>query len=137
LGRFGYLHAGRTIKQNIQTYLGVWVPLLKAVAAVAVAVGLVRVVALGIRVVVVTRRTLTAGAAVAVDEVTELRDLCREFGSGVANRLVVENILDRLVVHDGEMDILTIRSELVVAAHEAEEVQDHARVTHVEAKSQV
>jgi hypothetical protein len=68
---------------------------------------------------------------------TELRHLRRELGHGVHNRLVAENLVGGGTAQAGEMDLFALRGELVVAVHKAEEVQDHARVTHVQAKSEI
>jgi hypothetical protein len=71
------------------------------------------------------------------DTSTELSNLVREVCRRIQDRLVREDSVHRLTVHVGKIDLFPVRSELVVAVHEAEEVQDHTGVTHVETKSEV
>jgi len=67
----------------------------------------------------------------------ELVDLVLKLRRRVDERLMAQEILDREGRHERKVDILARGRQLVVGRHEAEQVQDHTRMTHVQAKSQV
>jgi hypothetical protein len=77
------------------------------------------------------------GSRVAVYKSAELIDLGLKLRRRVDERLMAQEILDREGRHERKVDILAKGRQLVVGRHEAEQVQDHTRVAHVQAKSQV
>jgi hypothetical protein len=85
----------------------------------------------------VVRLAVWALAAVLLDETAKLNHLLCKLSGRVYDGLVREDHADRIGLHKGKMDLFAIRSELVVGVDEAEEVQDHTGVTHVEAESEV
>jgi len=115
------------------TYRTYRITYLRGVGGAAAAIALV--VALIVRPRV--RLALWAAAAEAVHQITELRHVGRELCRGVDDGLVAEDDLTALVVNRGKMDLFPVRRELVVGVDEAEEVQDHARMTHIQAQSKI
>ncbi len=115
------------------TYRTYRITYLRGVGGAAAAIALV--VALIVRPRV--RLAVWAAAAEAVHKITELCYVGRELGRRVDDGLVAEDDLTALVVNRGKMDLFPVRRELVVGVDEAEEVQDHARMTHIQAQSQI
>jgi hypothetical protein len=90
----------------------------------------------GVAVVIILVLVL-GGSRVAVYKSAELIDLGLKLRRRVDERLMAQQVLDREGRHERKVDILARGRELVVGLNEAEEVQDHTRMTHVEAKSEV